>query len=163
MRTLVLILVAIANLLLITQTQAQVPRLVHYQGELMSGDGSPFSGTADLHFSIFETPTGERTLWSEVHKNVEISAGNYEVLLGSKNPLNLSFYEYYLEVDAEGEAVAASRIRIVGSGYNYRLSFLFAAYTIVWVALFIYVLSMSRRQKRITAELQALAGVKAGP
>ena len=36
------------------------------------------------------------------------------------------------------------------------LSYLFAAYSITWVVLFIYIFSLWRRQGRIEAELQAL-------
>ncbi len=81
------------------------------------------------------------------------------MFLGSKDHLDLSFYEYYLEVDAKAPDVPARRVSIVGSGYNFRLWFLFAAYTIVWLAIFGYLLSISRRQKRIIAELENLARV----
>jgi len=140
--------------------EAQVPRLVHYEGTLSSDDGSPFTGTTDLQFSIFSSLKSENSLWSEMHKNVEISDGNYEVFLGSQNPLNLSYYEYFLEVKAENVTSNNSRTMIVGSGYNFRLKFLFAAYTIVWVAISIYLFSISRRQKKLIADLETLAKVK---
>jgi len=82
-------------------SQAQVPRLVHYQGTLNNSDDTSFTGTTDLKFTVFSSPKSEKPLWSEVHKNVEISDGSYEVFLGSQNPLNLSYYEYFLEVKAE--------------------------------------------------------------
>jgi len=140
--------------------EAQVPRLVHYEGTLSGDDGTPFTGTTDLQFSIFSSLKSENPLWSEVHKNVEISDGNYEVFLGSKNPLNLSYYEYFLQVTAEKVKSNHSRTMIVGSGYNFRLKFLFAAYTIVWVVLSIYLFSLSRRQKKLIADLETLAKAK---
>ncbi|MCH8873925.1 CcmD family protein [candidate division KSB1 bacterium] len=140
--------------------EAQVPRLVHYEGILSDDDGTPFTGTTDLQFSIFNSLKSEKPLWSEVHKNIEISDGSYEVFLGSKNPLNLSYYEYFLQVTAENVKSDNSRTMIVGSGYNFRLKFLFAAYTIVWVALSIYLFSISRRQKKLIADLETLAKVK---
>lgn len=36
------------------------------------------------------------------------------------------------------------------------LSFLFAAYAIVWTAIFLYVLSVDRRGRRLERELEAL-------
>lgn len=137
--------------------QAQVPRLVHYQGELNNEDGTPFEGLTDLHFSIFTSISGDKPIWSEIHKNVSIANGSYEVLLGSQNPLDLSFHEYFLDIKVAGSNSSDRRVKIVGSGYNFRLSFLFAAYTIVWVAIFGYLLSISRRQKKLIAELSVLS------
>lgn len=141
---------------LYTFASAQVPRLVHYQGELNTAEGNAFSGTTDITFSIYDRPLADNPIWSEVHENVEVENGTYGVMLGSKNPLKLSFYEYYLEANAAQLEAKSDRKMIVGSGYNYRLWFLFAAYTIVWLAIFLYILSLSRRQKKIIAELQAL-------
>ena len=140
--------------------EAQVPRLVHYEGILSDDDGTPFTGTTDLQFTVFSSPKSEKPLWSEVHKNVEISDGSYEVFLGSQNPLNLSYYEYFLEVKAENVNSNSARTMIVGSGYNFRLKFLFAAYTVVWVAISIYLFSISRRQKKLLFDLETLAKVK---
>ncbi len=155
------ILFVITLLLIIPfSIEAQVPRLVHYQGTLNNSDDTVFTGTTDLEFSIFSSLKSEKQLWSEVHKNVKISDGNYEVVLGSQNPLNLSYYEYFLEVKAENVNSNNSRTMIVGSGYNFRLKFLFAAYTVVWVAISIYLFSISRRQKKLIADLETLAKVK---
>ncbi len=136
---------------------AQVPRLVHYQGVLKQSDGQPFDGQVDLHFNLYDRPRARVPIWSETHRNVTVTDGRYEVLLGSENPLALSFYEYVLEVRPEGFEGGARRVTIVGSGYTFRLWFLFAAYTVVWLAIFLYLLSISRRQRKIIAELEALA------
>jgi len=141
-------------------SRAQVPRLVHYQGRLNNSDDTSFTGTSDLKFTVFSSPKSEKPLWSEVHKNVEISDGSYEVFLGSQNPLNLSYYEYFLEVKAENVNSNSARTMIVGSGYNFRLKFLFAAYTVVWVAISVYLVSISRRQKKLLFDLETLAKVK---
>lgn len=140
---------------------SQTARLVHYQGSLMQEDGTSFNGTSDLTFNLYSRIDSEEPIWSEEHKNVQVTDGSYDVLLGSRNPLKLSFYEYYLEVQAAGVNTESPRKMIVGSGYNYRLWFLFAAYTIVWVALFAYVISIARRQKRIIADLEMLSKVRA--
>ncbi len=81
------------------------------------------------------------------------------MLLGSKNPLKLSFYEYYLDVETPAGVQGSSRKMIVGSGYNYRLWFLFAAYTVVWLAIFLYMLSIARRQRKIIADLELVKQV----
>lgn len=157
-----LIAMVFMSFIWVQKSPAQVARLVHYQGAYQNSDGSPFNGNLNLKFSIYKSMRSEKAIWSETHINVEITDGKYEVLLGSVNPLKLSFYKYYLEVKPEGEETAAERVTIVGSGYNYRLNFLMAAYTIVWLAIFLYLLSISRRQKRIIADLETVAAVTQG-
>ena len=36
------------------------------------------------------------------------------------------------------------------------MSYLFASYTIIWVAIFAYVVSLSRKQKRLDQEIETL-------
>ncbi len=148
------------SILFLSSAYAQVPRLVHYQGEMKNDDGAAFNGTVDLDFAIYKSPLADTPIWSEIHKNVEISEGRYEVMLGSQNSLNLSFYEYFLDVRQSGQESRQPRVRIVGSGYNFRLWFLFAAYTVVWLGLSGYLFSISQRQKKLILELQALASMK---
>ncbi len=136
---------------------AQVARLVHYEGQLVDSTGTAFSGQTDLEFTLYSRPRAESGVWSEVHHNVDVIDGNFSVMLGSVNPLKLSFYEYFLDVRAEGITASTERKMIVGSGYNYRLWFLFSAYTVVWLALFAYMMVLSRKQKRIIADLAALS------
>ncbi len=143
-----------------TNASAQGTHLLHYQGVLKNNDGTPFSGTTDLEFNLYKTLTSDQPIWTEIHQGVEVSDGNYEVLLGGHNPLRLSFYHYYLEVKAPNLEAPGKRITITGPGYNWRLSFLFTAYTIVWVAIFVYLISIARRQKKIITELETLAQAK---
>lgn len=156
MKPLLMAAALLIGLVAVTVASAASP-VVHYQGRLMHEDGTSFSGTTDIRFSIFRNLEAEEPIWSETHENVPVTDGSYRVLLGSHTPLNLSFYEYYLDVEPAALDVDLPRRAIAGFGYNYRLSFLFAAYTIVWLALFAYVLSVSRRQKRIINELERLS------
>ncbi len=154
------ILGCVISVLFLSNAYAQVPRLVHYQGELKNEDGTAMNGTVNLDFAIYKSPMADTPLWSEIHKNVGISEGKYEVMLGSQNPLNLSYYEYFLDVRQSGQESRQPRVRIVGSGYNFRLWFLFAVYTVVWLGLSGYLFSISQRQKKLILDLQALAGLK---
>ena len=144
------------------QLNGQTVKLVNYAGTLRDGSGQPFTGTVSVTFNIYRSPRAESPVWSETHQNISVQNGNYDVLLGSINPLRLSFYEYYLEVQPSAGKVSQEREVIVGSGYNFRMWFLFWAYTIIWVALFAYMVSISRRQKRVLADLQLLGGTAAG-
>lgn len=142
-------------------SRAQVARLVHYQGVLGDSDGNAVTDSVDLQFSIYHKITDTKPVWTETHKDVYVSEdGSYDVLLGSENPLKLSWYEYYLGVKKAGDEKEYGRKMIVGSGYNYRMSFLVAAYTIVWVVLFAYMFMISKKQKRIIAELQQVSALQ---
>lgn len=154
------VILAIFALVFAVPLQAQVARLVHFQGTVTDSTGNAFAGSTDLTFSIYGRLRSGQPFWSETHDNVQVTDGTYSVLLGSKNPLKLSFYEYFLEVSSDHVATGERRVMIVGSGYNFRLWFLFSAYTVVWLALFLYIFSISRRQKRIISELEILAEVK---
>jgi len=140
-------------MLAVTVSFAQVARLVHYEGELKNAEGETFSGTTDITVGIFRSPLSEEPVWTETHTNVEVNDGQYSLMLGSQNPLNLSFYEYFLEASTPDFPTEAGRKMIVGSGYNYRMWFLFSAYTIVWLAIFIYMVTISNRQKKLINEL----------
>jgi len=152
-----LFVIALALLCTPLTMQAQVARLVHYQGTLTDDAGNPLNGTVSLEFNIYGNIRSTEALWSEVHDSVQVTDGTYAVMLGSKNPLKLSFYEYFLGVRRTDSDRELERKMIVGSGYNYRVSFLFAAYSIVWVALFGYFLSLSRKQKKIITDLQQIS------
>lgn len=66
----------------------ETPRLVPFQGRLADGDGAPLSGVHDLAFAIYDEATGGTALWSEVHTNVPVIAGQVNVFLGSLTNLD---------------------------------------------------------------------------
>lgn len=59
-----------------------VPRLIRFRGLLRDGLGQPFTGEANVSFSIYSEPDGGTPLWKEVQK-VQFSEGHYSILLGS--------------------------------------------------------------------------------
>jgi len=151
------VLTLLVLLLSISAGYSQTARYYHFEGALSKKDNAPFSGTVDLEFKIYKTPRAEQAEWRETHRAVAVENGKFSVMLGSHTPLKLSFYEYYLDFTVSPEdVVTPPRRMIVGSGYNYRLWFLFAAYTIVWLAIFCYVLILGKKQRKISTELNAL-------
>ena len=135
---------------------------MHYQGAFDDKDGAIYNGEYNLTFSIYEARTSQTPLWSETHENVTISNGQYAVLLGSENPLSLTFHEYLLQVTCAETNYTGFKTAIVGPGYNYRMSFLFAAYTIVWMAIVVYLVSISRRQRNLFKALGRMEEIKKG-
>ncbi len=67
---------------------AAVPAFLNYQGHV--GDsGGPMNGTFPMTFELFATPTGGSPLWSESYPGVVVTAGVFNILLGTSTPLPL--------------------------------------------------------------------------
>jgi hypothetical protein len=98
-----LILVCSVNLLL-----ADVPKTISYQGKLTDSNGNPVTdGNYKLTFKLTSSPSNSSVIWEESHENVAVTSGLFNVILGSLNPIDLSFNEtYYLEVSInDGETL----------------------------------------------------------
>ena len=63
-----------------------VPRLITYQGKVTDTLGLGVKDTVDISFNLFDDSTGGSLLWLEVHNNVPIVKGLFDVVLGSINP-----------------------------------------------------------------------------
>ena len=59
-----------------------VPPYINYQGILTDGAGVPLSGTYDLTFKIYNDSTGGAALWTELHTDVDVDDGLFNVILG---------------------------------------------------------------------------------
>jgi hypothetical protein len=82
------ILPALALALLLAPRAAfAVPPLLNYQGFLADNAGQPMNGSHVMQFEMFADSTGGAALWSEAYAAVTVSAGVFNVLLGSVTPL----------------------------------------------------------------------------
>ena len=83
-------------LFLFSNTQAQnISETISYQGVMKDGGGSIVpNGDYDFTFKIYNTPAGGSELWME-QKIISTIDGLFNTLLGSSNPLTLSFQEGY--------------------------------------------------------------------
>jgi len=94
------------------QGAAQVPGQVDFQGLLLDTAGDPVNGLVDLDFALFDAATGGTALWSELHADVSVVDGVYDVTLGSGTPLTpalLATGDMYLEISVEGETLSPRR------------------------------------------------------
>jgi len=93
-------------------TQAQVPQLINYQGQLTDGSGNPANGTFTMIFRIFEAATGGTALYTET-QNVTVSNGVFNVLIGSVTPIPLTLFdsgaERHLEITVSGAVLTPRR------------------------------------------------------
>lgn len=65
---------------------AAVPHLIHYQGHLVDSANTPLEGPYTLTFALYPAATGGTAVWQEVHTNIPVTGGNFEVMLGTGTP-----------------------------------------------------------------------------
>jgi hypothetical protein len=120
MKKLILFVMACTLAMIWTIAQAEIPKLINYQGMLTDDEGIPIDGTHTLTFRIYDDTTGAGTLqWSETQGGVQVDHGLFNVVLGKSATLNSAFDEsYWLEVEVDGEVMP--RIRMTSVPYAYR-------------------------------------------
>ena len=110
----------VAAVFAVETTNAAVPMLISHQGRLLGTGGVPVTGTRNLTFRIYEVPAGGAALWTEPHLAVPVTAGLFNVTLGSVIPIDGDLVvtsgtletERYLEVQVEADAPLSPRMRI---------------------------------------------------
>jgi hypothetical protein len=116
----ILLLVLLGLLLVNTSAQNTVPTMINYQGFLTDTTGQALDGTYMITFRLYEQPTGVATIkWEEVHSEVNVVNGLFNVLLGSITPLTAEHVvgQRYLEIKVEDEVEMAPRIRLASTAY----------------------------------------------
>ncbi len=97
-----------------------IPNKIYYQGRITDKDKIPVTGTVDFVFNIYDAYVGGNLLWSETHNSVSVIRGVFNVILGSSNPINLSFNtNYWLEINLNG-SVLTPRRQFLSAAYAYR-------------------------------------------
>jgi hypothetical protein len=99
---------------------AEIPKRINYQGRLTDrSTGEPLVGSHDLTFRIYDQAVGGDILWSESGTATTDAAGVFSVVLGSTNPIEISFGgPCWLEIDVGGETLTPRR-EIVSVPYAY--------------------------------------------
>jgi len=113
---------AIFMLFFLHQAQAEVPKLINYQGKLTTPQGAPLDTTVSMQFSIYPDSTGGDPLWTETQASVKVDKGIFNVLLGSVNEIPESVFTgniRYLGVKVGGDPEMTPRKAIVSVGYAY--------------------------------------------
>ena len=119
MRTVVLTLVLVLVAASIACT-AGVPPRMSYQGVLKEagGRGVP-DGDYDLTFRLYDTEVGGTPIWTET-QTVEVTDGIFSAVLGTVNPLGLSFDRpYWLGVAVGEEAELTPRTELTAAPYSF--------------------------------------------
>ncbi|MFC1552290.1 tail fiber domain-containing protein [Candidatus Latescibacterota bacterium] len=97
---------------------AQIPQTMSYQGVLNNTDGTTVAdGEYTITVKMYDVLTGGSPLWTEV-QSITTSSGIFNVILGSVNPLNISFdNQYYLGITVGSEELTP-RMKLTSSPYS---------------------------------------------
>jgi len=93
---------------------ATVPTILPYQGFLANAGGEPVSGSRDVHFALYDQASGGVALWTETHAGVAVTAGFFQVELGSAQALADVLFDapLFLGVTIDAEVEMTPRMRI---------------------------------------------------
>jgi hypothetical protein len=95
---------------------------INYQGRLADAAGNPIDNASPglgMTFSLYDVDTGGSPLWSETHANVPVSAGLFNVRLGSLNALSTELLagDRWLGIQVGIDAEMAPRELLSASPY----------------------------------------------
>jgi len=113
-----LLLSALLIMLAVPVSLGQVPQTISYQGVLTNTDGTTVPDREyRFIFKLYDEEGNE--LWSEEQLDVKVKKGVFNVILGSVNPLDLSFDQpYQLGVTVEGGSELTPQIELTSSPYS---------------------------------------------
>jgi len=99
---------------------AQIPQTISYQGVLTDASGEPVTAAGvKLTFRIHTNPNNSAVLWQEVHDNVPVENGVFNVILGSQTPLDLPFDSpYFLGITVGDGTELMPLIELTSSPYS---------------------------------------------
>ncbi len=100
-----------------------VPQQINYQGQLTLTNGSPLDTTVAITFRLYNVVSGGTSLWTETHPSVAVTAGLFQVLLGSVTTLPDSFTANtrWLGVTVGNNTEMTPRRQIATVPYAYRV------------------------------------------
>jgi len=102
----------------IAYADANVPKLIRFQGNLYEGD-NPVNDTLELTFRLYDGKDAEEPLWNET-QNVTVEEGIFNVELGSETELDLLFDKpYWLGIEVESDGEMDPRFRLTSSPYAF--------------------------------------------
>jgi hypothetical protein len=105
--------------------QAEVPKLINYQGKLTTAQGGCVDTTVQMTFSIYSDAMSISPLWAETQSSVQVNEGVFNVLLGSVDSIPDSVFNgeiRYLGVKVGDDLEMTPRRAIVSVAYAYRTS-----------------------------------------
>lgn len=100
--------------LMASVSDAEVPKLIRYQGQAVDSKGVPLEGPYALTFRLYDAETAGTVIWQETQPDVLMSGGNFSVLLGQVQGLQGVDWSrpLWLSVQVNQDAELSPRQRI---------------------------------------------------
>ena len=98
---------------------AQIPRVISYQGMLLGSNGQPVpEGNYDLTFKLYNE--FNTVMWTEVHNQVFVGNGLFQVLLGTVTPFGIPFDKpYFLGIQVGSDPELQPRMGLTSAAYSF--------------------------------------------
>jgi len=116
----ILLVILLGILLVNVMAQETVPTMINYQGYLTDTTGQALTGSYMITFRLYEQPIGVASIkWEEIHSEVNVVNGLFNVLLGSINTLTAEDLDgqRYLEIKVGEEVEMTPRMRLASTAY----------------------------------------------
>jgi len=123
--TVLLPIAALAIALSATPGHASVPSILHYQGVLTDGGGTPIISNTSVTFTLWSAPIGGVIRWQENRSITPDSEGRFSILLGQAVPLHDSVFKMpplYLGVQAGADPEMSPRPLLASNAFAFRIS-----------------------------------------
>ncbi len=103
---------------------ADVPRVVSYQGRLTDSAGDPVvDGQYLIKFKMYGSEFGDDSLWWSGYQTVTITNGLFDYQLGSSNPIPADFFgpgsEPFLGITIGANPEVTPRTKITSSAFSW--------------------------------------------
>ncbi len=101
-------------------TSADVPKLLHYQGNLTDSQGIALGEARKLTFRLYDAEIQGNLLWKQDFNEVEIVNGNFAVLLdvSTASPALTFNQPYWLSIEVDDDGEMTPRQQIASSAYS---------------------------------------------
>ena len=104
------------------RASGDIPKKINYQGKVTDSSDLPLVGPHSIVFSIYEAADGGSSIWSETTTVEADSSGVFSAVLGSVNPIEVSFAgARWLEVTIDGQVLKPRR-ELASVPYAYQAS-----------------------------------------
>lgn len=106
-------------------SHGSVPSILHYQGVLTDGGGTPITTNTSVTFTLWNQPTLGSIRWQEVRSITPDSEGRFAILLGQAVPLHDSVFKFpplYLGVQVAADPELSPRSLLASNAFAFRIS-----------------------------------------
>src|SRR5579872_3953085 len=110
----------------LTASNAQIPRLLNYQGALNDNSGKPVAdGSHSVTFNLYRSLAGGASLYSET-QTIQVTKGIFSATIGSQTviPVSIKFDSgYFLGIAIDGGTELTPRTQLTSSPYALNAAF----------------------------------------